>query len=396
MLSIVSKLFKVTEPSTTHEMYNKIVYFLNWSFGFIGCNIISADFKFTKPWILILIFDFFTYVPINIYDVYLFRDDFIRDMFCLVTLGNGFQGGIKLYTFIINNKNLVTIFSTAEEFIVDMKCRDCSEKFKEWLIISCNAIFGLVILFLFGGLLTFIYPAVIYIFTGKRTLHFGFILPLIDPDTIIGYSLNILHHILQLYITVVALFATLGMTVLIIIVVLAKYETLCVLLDQLNALLTSKVQDQKRIKEKFVEIIQEHVKLIDFLAFFNEIFSTYYLVETFSLAFQTTVTLFTCTVDIHFLPGYPIMLVDIFQIFAPCLLSTILEVQCDTFFNKLAELSWIELPLPMQKTVLIMMIQAQRKKSIKCGMVELNLRAFLKVRNFEFFFVYKHNPLHNP
>jgi len=379
MLSIVSRLFKVTESSATHDVYSRIVYFNDWLLKLIGCNIFSTSFSYVNPKLIIVILDFFTYVPINIYDVYLFRDDFIRDMFCLVTLGNGFQGGIKLYTFIVQRKNLLKIFSTAEEFIVDMKDRDCSDKFKKWLIISCHVIFGLVILFLFTALLIFIYPAVVYVFVGARSLHFGFILPAIDPETIIGYSLNFLHHTLQIYITIIALVSTLNITVFIIIIALAKYEALCVLLDQLNTLITFRVQDQKQINEKFTEIIQEHVKLIDFLAFFNEIFSPYYLFETFSLAFQTTVTLFTCTVDIHFLPGYPIMLVDIFQIFAPCLLSTILEVQCDKFFNKLAELSWIDLPLSGQKTVLIMMLQAQRKKSIRCGLMDLNLRAFLKV-----------------
>jgi hypothetical protein len=74
------------------------------------------------------------------------------------------------------------------------------------------------------------------------------------------------------------------------------------------------------------------------------------------------------------------MMVDLFQIFAPCMLSTILEIQCEKFNEKLGELSWIELPVTEQKTVLIMMIQAQRKKSIRCGLIELNLRAFLMVR----------------
>ncbi|CAG9798548.1 unnamed protein product [Chironomus riparius] len=359
MLSVVSKIFKVTELSTSREIYDQIVNFLDWSFKFIGCGILSTDFKFTNPLLMILLLDFVTYIPINIYDVYLFRDDFIRDMFCLVTLGNGFQGGIKLYTFIMQRDNLLEIFSTAEEFIEDMKNRDCSEKFKKWLIISCHIILGVVILFLLGGALVFIYPAVVYIFIGKITLHFGFILPTVDPDSIVGYSLNLIHHTLQIYITVLALFTTLNMTVFIIIIALAKYESFYVMLNQLNVLIASRVQDQKKIKEKFEEIIQEHVKLIDYLKYFNKIFSSYYQVEIFSIAFQTTVTLFTCSIDIHFLPGYPILVVDLFQIFAPCLLGTILELHCDKFFNKLAELSWIHLPLPMQKSVLIMMLQAQ-------------------------------------
>ena len=183
MLSIVSKIFKVNELSTTYEIYKKMVHFLNWSFSLIGCNILSTDFNYMKPWILILILDLITYVPINIYDVYLFRNDFIRDMFCLVTLGNGFQGGIKLYTFILQRNNLLEIFSTAEEFIVDMKNRECSEKFKKWLIISCHVIFGLSALFLFAGVLILIYPAIVYILIGERTLHFGFILPFINSDT---------------------------------------------------------------------------------------------------------------------------------------------------------------------------------------------------------------------
>ena len=368
--------------STSREIYSQIVNTINWQLRFIGCHIFSTDFSYLNPWLLVLILDFITYVPINIYDVYLFRDDFIRDMFCLVTLGNGFQGGIKLYTFVLQRNNLLEIFSTAEEFIVDMENRDCSEKFKfkKWLIISCHVIFGLSALFLFAGVLILIYPAIVYILIGERTLHFGFILPAIDPDSIVGYTLNFMHHTLQIYITIFALFTSLNMTVFTIIIALAKYASLYALLNQLNILITSNIQDQKKIKEKFVEIIQEHVKLLDYLMFFNRKFSLYYLVEIFSIGFQTTVTLFTCSVDIHFLPGYPILLADLFQIFAPCLLGSILEIQCNKYFEKLVELSWIKLPIPMKKTLLFMMLQAQRKKSIKCGMVELNLRAFLMVK----------------
>ena len=131
----------------------------------------------------------------------------------------------------------------------------------------------------------------------------------------------------------------------------------------------------------FSEIIQEHVKLIDYLAFFNKIFSFYYLIEILSIGFQTTVTLFACSNDVHFLPGYPILMADLFQIFAPCLLGTILEVQCNKFFDELMKLSWMELPLPIRRTILIMIFQAQRKKSIKCGLMDLNLPAFLSVNS---------------
>ncbi|CAG9798549.1 unnamed protein product [Chironomus riparius] len=380
MMLLISKIFKISELSTTLEIYNSIISFLNWSFSFIGCDIFSSDFKRTKLWIFVIFLDFITYIPINIYDVYLFRDDFIRDMFCLVTLGNGFQGGMKLYTFIRKKDSLLKLFTIAEEFIVNIRCRDCSKSFKKWLIVACNAIFVVIVLFAIGGTLILVYPAIVYILTGKRILHFGFILPFINPDTVSGYLINDLHHILQFYITINGLFTTLNMTILIVVVALAKYETLCVLIDQLNDLIILNVQNQKKIKEIFVEIVQEHVKLLEYLTFFNENFSLYYLVEIFSVGFQTTVTLFTCSVDIHFLPGYPILVVDLFQIFAPCLLSTILEVQCNNFFDKLVELTWIKLPIAKQKTVLIMMLQAQRKKSIRCGMTELNLRAFLMLK----------------
>ncbi|XP_070497151.1 odorant receptor 67d-like [Chironomus tepperi] len=379
MLSIVSKLFKISEQSSNREIFGNAVEFIDRISGMIGCGLLSADFKYVNILLLILILDFVTYIPINIYDVYLFRDDFIRDMFCLVTLGNGFQGGMKLYTFIMQRKNLLKIFSTAEEFVVDMKCKESSDKFKKCLIISCHVVFGLSILFLICAICVLIYPAVVYGFVGERILHFGFILPILDPDATIGYSLNFLHHTLQIYITVIALLTTLNMTVFIIIIALGKYETLCVLINQLNVLITSKVQDQTKIIEKFTEIIQEHVKIIEFLKFFNKIFSSYYFVETLSISFQTTVTLFTCSIDIHFLPGYPILMVDLFQIFAPCLLGTIYEVQCNKFLNEVMKLSWIELPLVMQKTVLIIMLQAQRKITIQCGLMELNLQAFVMV-----------------
>lgn len=117
-----------------------------------------------------------------------------------------------------------------------------------------------------------------------------------------------------------------------------------------------------------------------------------------SLVFQTTVTLFAIDqvrfevslivnlsinepsiFQINFIPGYFLLILDAFQIFIPCLLGTYLEEKCGRYFEKICSISWIELPVSDQKSVIMILSSARQVKSIFFSIMKLNLNSFVQV-----------------
>lgn len=379
MLEVVKRVFQIDETSTSIEIFNRIIHIVNKILLQIGCNLFSPDYSYISIMMFILLVNFVTYMIINIYDIYLFRDDFIRDMFCLVTLGNGFQGGIKLYTFIMHRKKILKLLTYSEKFLSNAEdLKESSESSKKWMAFCCHAIFFLIVLFICISIIISIYPVMVYLIFGKRILHFGFVLPFLNADSIFGYSMNFCHHTLQIYLVIIALMTTVCVNFLFVVTALAHYDSLMIKLKQLDLEVNEKA-NMKNIKDSLTIIINQHTELIEYLNFFNEVFEIYYLVEMFSIAFQTTVTLFTCSVDAHFFAGYPILIVNILEIFAPCFLGTVLEIQCEKLFDTIAEFNWLDLPINLKKSMLIMLYPSKKKKFISCGLTELNLQTFVMV-----------------
>jgi hypothetical protein len=379
MLKYVKKIFNLTEVSTSIEIHHAVVEFAIKICRLIGCNMLSVDFSYTNIVLLLLVLDFVTYIPINLYDVYLFRENFVRCMFCVVTFPCGIQGGIKLYVFIVHRQKILNLMSIAENFHqISTRTRGNSATFRKWMLVAVHVFFFILILFIGIFILIVIYPIIVFIFSGNIILHYGFVLPFIDPEIVYGYALNFSHHVLQTFIVITGTMASVMLTMYYVIVILAKYDTLGADIDDLDIMIKSSTSEDKT-NEKLADIIDQHNALIEYLEFFNDIFSVYYLIDIFCAAFQTGITLFTCSIDIGFLPGYTILLFTAAEIFAPCLLGTALEISCDKFYDKLVAFSWIDLPLSQQRTVLFMIQLSQKKRFMACGKVDLNLQLFVSV-----------------
>jgi hypothetical protein len=83
---------------------------------------------------------------------------------------------------------------------------------------------------------------------------------------------------------------------------------------------------------------------------------------------------------VNFIPGYGILVIDLFQIFSPCLLGTFLEIKSENFFAKLTTFPWVDLPLREKKSLLIIMRTAMEVKSLSVGLGKLNMHSFVEVR----------------
>jgi hypothetical protein len=301
-------------------------------------------------------------------------------MFCLVTLGNGIQGGSKLITFIVGKNKIIELTKIGDNFLKYATESDLSKNsILNWMNICYVMTKSITNLFFSLSVLVFLYPVIFYLIFGESILHFGFVIPGIDATTIHGYLINFCHHTLQIYIVCFALVLTLCLNIIFISLALLQYNALINQLSLLDDEIQKSSLNQTIIDKMISQIIEQHTELLKYLKLFNEIFSIYYFVEISSIAFQKTVTLFTLSINMSFFAGYPILLADVFQIFAPCLLGTILELQSENFLKSINEISWTKMPVKQQKSLHFIILASQKRQHIASGFFKLNLPGFVSV-----------------
>lgn len=83
-------------------------------------------------------------------------------------------------------------------------------------------------------------PVIVALITKKRFLPYGFILPFIEPNTIIGYVLNLAYQYFQTFVTV---FGFLGFTKIYLTLIIHGCNEIAIIvdmIDDLNCLIASK------------------------------------------------------------------------------------------------------------------------------------------------------------
>jgi odorant receptor len=374
------EFWKIKETFSSEEMFNIYLQFMNKTLRFVGVHINSRDFSYFNTVLILIFIDLITYLPINFYNIYMNRDDFIREMFCVVTIANGFEGAVKLYSFIGDRMKILRLTDMCVEFHSKVKSsQEHSEEFIKWMKISGMVFFALLVSFSTTGVLIFFYPLIYFIIFKKTTLHFGFVIPGIDPETVFGYMLNFAYHSMQLFIVLVSVYGTTCIVMLFMFSSFAQYGSLKISVKELDALIEFRGKYDKKVKKTIEKIVIEHNDLIEYLNCFNEIFSVYHFVDISCLIFQTTTTLFTLSANYFFIPGYPILVLDAFVILGPCILGTMLEIAAESFYDSITEISWFLLPVEQQKSILIILHSSIMERPLKWGLMKLDLQQFVDV-----------------
>lgn len=254
--------FKNNESSL--QMFQKTIETINFCGSLIGCNIHTPNYTVHCFLFYILFLDLITYLSVNFYNVYLFRNDFVLSTFCLVTLGMGFQGAIKLYVFIFHRVDMLKICSRIKNIHKTAKNEKIKNVLEQNVIYTCIAGSILVPLYIMSGVLMFIYPIIYYMIFGEKTLHFGFILPFIDWQSYLGYTLNFMHHTLQICIVMSAWLFTNWQYVIFITNAFGQYDSLKILLNELDDFAKTNESgcNDRQIKQRIKGIAEMHIELI--------------------------------------------------------------------------------------------------------------------------------------
>ena len=267
-------MFKVRKPTKcfffkahekADEMFGKsLEKTVTPFFQCIGWDIFSTKFTVYSLFFCAVIFDMITYLIISIYNIYLFREDFIRSTFCVVTLGMGFQGSIKLYTFVFRRPDMLQLYDLIVLFQQSVHSCKIHNALENSVINSCTAALILIPTYMVCAFMVFIYPLVYYIIYDEKILHFGFILPFIDEHSQFGYALNFFHHSLQIFLVVNVLVASNILFILFINGAFGQYDALTILLQELDTIASQNDNgcNDQLIKQYIKEIARIHVDLM--------------------------------------------------------------------------------------------------------------------------------------
>lgn len=177
----------------------------------------------------------------------------------------GFQGAVKLYVFILNRNNVLKLLRLIETFHGYTNDPNTESSFEKWSLICCHMICISAVTFYGCAVLVFCYPIIFYLISGERILHFGFVIPGIDWDSLHGYVIKFLHHTFQIYVVINGLFLMLAFILILLHNGFAQYEALEILLDELSHLAENN-KDNKNIAEIRTcidNLVARHVLLLE-------------------------------------------------------------------------------------------------------------------------------------
>ncbi|XP_070502402.1 uncharacterized protein [Chironomus tepperi] len=348
----------------------------------IGVDIFNHNYSiYNKKFVFVFTLMMLSYV-INIYDIFLFQEDMVRCVFCLLVFSCLVQAFVKIYTFVWMRHNILNLKEQSCKFQEHFSTLKSSKIFEEKIMIAAHVIAGLTLLYICTFILLTLYPFIFYFIMNKKILLCGIELPFIEwEDSWIGFGINFTHQLMCLFIFFCGSVFCLCVIIILITSGVCQFDVLEILLDELNELIIENVNgsNNHKIRQKIKFLVKTHTNLIAFLHDLRASFMVYYFVELGALVFQKTIELFAIS-TINFIPGYLCALVTGFQLFLPCAFGSILVSKGEKYYHDLYNISWHLMSNSDQKLLRFIIFYSKRSKSLAAGIRILELSAFLEVK----------------
>ncbi|XP_070502403.1 odorant receptor 30a-like [Chironomus tepperi] len=357
-------------------------YAMKWG-RLLGAEIFDKGFKRTNKRVFLLVVLTALTSIINIYDIYLFRGDPDRCIFCLLTISGQVQGFAKFYSFIWLYKRIISLRRQSEKFHEHFSSEKTLKIFEEKFMIVAHLTAALTFLMVCTFILIASYPIIYFLIYNERILHFGLELPLIDwKYSWIGYGINFIHQGGLLFVFICISLQTLYIIFCFVTSAICQFDALDVLLDELNELAIGNEDGSKNeeIHSRLIFLVQIQTRVDHFLQEMKQAFMIYYLIDILALIFQKTVELYAI-ISFNFIPGYMCVACTGCLIFLPCAISSVLISKGDKFYTNLYNISWRLMSIEDQKTLRFIILNSKKSKGLAAGIRTLELSAFLEVNN---------------
>lgn len=270
----IKKIFKVPSKSTyfssdtisPSQMYTELMQRTMNLAKLVGADIFKPNYKAVNIPFAITLFLCISLTIINIYDVYLFRNDIVRCMFCMITLSASFQSFAKMYTFVVLRKNQVDLRDRAEKFFTNINNQKSSEIFEKWMMLAAHTGAFVAALYLIcAGLIDF-YPVIFFAIFRERVLHFGIEIPVLNwKESWFAYGLNFSFQGTGIVMFIFASIVSNFLVICYLTSAFGQFDMLNILISNLNelAINNDRGRNNREIKASIKSLIQMHMELIE-------------------------------------------------------------------------------------------------------------------------------------
>lgn len=151
-------------------------------------------------------------------------------------------------------------------------------------------------------------------------------------------------------------------------------------------------------KEKLINCIETHLKIIEMTRKVEKLFSTVIFVEGLISTFVLCTTSFLLTIisptrqTLIFLKVFCFLLMWLIQILLPCYYSQRVTTQSENLSAALFHSDWLAEDIGYRKIMIIFMENTKRPlRILACGFFKVNLETFVRIANtaYSFFAVFK-------
>lgn len=236
------------------EFYQSLIESSTAMASVSGLGVLSKDFKIYNFNLICLNVVFVVYTIVCVSTLYEIHEDFDDLVYCLVTVGIGLQGVMKMLTFVIYRKELVW----TQEYTKSLY-REEGKTHRNLLMnnLSILNVLTKLIATSYATLSTLMVGTsfVLTILTGKKTLTFGFWIPFLDRNSWLGYLCN---FVLQFCMTVFITSENMGNDIIYFMILLSSATQIELLTIKVQDIETRMVINDSNLHKYIKEIVKRH------------------------------------------------------------------------------------------------------------------------------------------
>ncbi|XP_039431343.1 putative odorant receptor 83c [Culex pipiens pallens] len=352
------------------EFYTSLVEIPNKVARVAGLNIFSKDYKVFSWNLACLLTVFVVYgivTPFTIYEVRHNVDDLI---YCLVTVGIGIQGVMKMITFLVYRKELIWTQEYTQRIY-----QEESHTHKQVLMgqVSLLNVMTKIIIasYIYLGFLLAMGPFLYSLMAGKKALSFGFWIPYLDRFSWPGYLCNV---VMQVIMTLFICSENLGADVLHFMTMMSSRTQVDMLMIKLRSIKSSDLD----MRDKLKEIIIRHQEHLEFVATVEMIYRSFFFVIFSTLGATLCLSLYAVA-TLGWVAGCIPCMFIIYEMFVYCFLATILETKEDELQQEIYKVPWYQLSISDQKSLRIVLGATQQPVCLTLIFYPLSMPTFVDV-----------------
>nr|QGW45406.1 odorant receptor 33 [Bradysia odoriphaga] len=305
---------------------------------------------------------------------------FDEKIICCSALAFNFQGIVKYFCFIKNNRSVKDMCYFCLKIYRANTAPGPNKKLLAKSVKIIVLIFknGMVLL-LTTGTLILLKPGFCYVVFGKLDPILPTYFPGVSEEKVYGY---VILATLHTYIVFIFVTGTAGSDLFLMTQVIHSYSMTLIFRnakDEFNSLIKRNTgrTSTKETRQFLRNLILMHIDYARFTKILKDVYSEICLIQI-TMSNTIMIVLLYVILMVNWFPAYFLMAVAFFQVFEFSAMGTVLQIANDNMFENICNISIVDLPINEQKKVILMTALAQHPNDLTIGGFQsLNVETFV-------------------